>query len=86
MLVHTLSIRLFVPLAALAQMPVQALICSTGILTRGSAESLAKRPLRKAHLKTEEAQVPEAISPVALAMFVLATSMLEGAIPTAVQP
>ena len=85
-MVQTLSILLLVSLVALVQMPVHDLICYVGILTRGSAESFANLPLRKAHLMTEVAQVPAAISPVALAMLALATLILEGAMPIAVYP
>ena len=84
--VQTFSIRIFVSAVALAQMPVHALICSVGILTRGSAESFANLPFRKAHRMTEVAQVPAAIRPVARAMLDLAMLMLEGAMPTAVHP
>ena len=60
--------------------------CWVGMRTLGSAESVVKRPFLKTHRSTEDAHVPAAISPVALAVLVLALSMLEGAIPTAVKP
>ena len=44
------------------------------------------RPCLNAHRSTEVAHVPAAMSPVALAMFVLALFMLEGAMPMAVKP
>ena len=71
---------------ALFRMPVQALICSVGMRTLGSAELAAIRPFRKAHLITEVAHVPAAIRPVALATFAFALLVLVGAIPMAVIP
>ena len=84
--VQTLPMRCLFSSEILAQMPFHALSCSAGILTLGSAESLANLPLRKAHLITEVAHVPAAIRPVALAMLVFALLMLVGAIPMAVKP
>ena len=78
--------RVSVSFEALAHMPVHAFTCSAGILTLGSAEPFAKRPLRKAHRSTDVEHVPAAISPDAFAMLALALLGLEGAMPTAVKP
>ena len=83
---HAFRIRGRILSSARCQIPVQAVTCSVGIRTLGSAELAEKRPLLKAHFSTEVAHVPADIRPVALAMFVLALFTLVGAMPTTVWP
>ena len=66
--------------------PVQDVIWSAGMRTLGSADCDEKRPFLNTHRSTDVAHVPAAMRPVALAVLVLALSMLVGAMPIAVKP
>ena len=83
---HTVLIRLWVSAPERFQRAVQDLTCSVGIRTLGPAVSAEKRPMRKAHRRTEVAHVPAAIRPVAFAMLALALLTREGDMPIAVKP
>ena len=65
---------------------IQVRICSSGMLTRGSAVSREVLDRLKAHLIVEVAHAPALMHPVAVAMLDLHFSTFEGAMPTAVWP
>ena len=65
---------------------IQERICSSGMLTRGSAVSREVLDRLNAHLIAEVAHAPALMHPVAVAVLDLHLSTFEGAMPTAVWP
>ena len=81
---HCLAITFFMAAADLNHICIQALICSIGIDTLGSA--FLVEFLRNAQAKMDVLQALAPASPVASVILDLHLSMLEGDIPTAVCP
>ena len=65
---------------------IQERICSSGMLTRGSAVSREVLARLNAHFIAEVAHAPALMHPVAFAMLDLHLSTFQGAMPTAVRP
>ena len=85
-LAHLLPIPLLMHVVALLQIPIHALICSTGMDTLGSACAALELPLRKAQARSEVLQALAPAMPVASVMFFLHWLIVEGDMPTAVWP
>ena len=85
-LTHFLPMKFLVLAAALAHIPIHALICSMGIATLGSGWAAVELLFRKAQESSEVLQAFAPAMPVASVMLALHLLMLEGDMPTAVWP